>query len=75
MDRRRCFDPDPDPKFHFDAEQIRIRIKIQNDADPQADSTPSLTHVRKSDKFFIPTFTADPVHIGLSKKLARLLED
>jgi hypothetical protein len=47
-------DPYPDPDRH------------QNDADPHADLTPSFSHVGKSEKNVLLTFTAVPVHIDLS---------
>ncbi len=46
VDRHR-FDADPDPNFHVDVDPDPDPDWHQNDADPHADPTPTVTHVGK----------------------------
>jgi hypothetical protein len=55
VDRHRFdADPDPDPNFHVNADPDPNPDPDchQNDEAPNADSTPSFTHVGKSEIFF-----------------------
>jgi hypothetical protein len=63
---RHCFDahPEPDQNFYFDADPDGERH--QNDADPHVDPTQRITHVGITEIRFLLTFTALPVHLGVS---------
>jgi hypothetical protein len=47
---RHGFNADPNPNFYLDADPYPDLDWHQNDANPQEDPTPSLTHLRKKEK-------------------------
>ncbi len=63
--------PDPDPTFHFDADPDSDRH--QNNADPNADRTPSFHKLENWNILFLLLFTLKPVYnIFLFSSLANV---
>jgi hypothetical protein len=52
LEKSSVVNPDPDPNFHVEADPDPDPGWHQNNADPHADPTSSITHVVKAKKFF-----------------------